>query len=431
MEFLKAMRGSAIYLCGPVALISITAAALAATVSSSPTFVDLGVPGRASQTPTVAATGAFVAVVWSASTPDGTTDIYAAISHDSGRGFGAPVRVNSVNGDARVSGEQAPQVTIGPRASQPPAITVVWTSKGARGTTLLQSRSDDGGKSFARSSVVPGSDASGNRGWQATAVEAGGRVDALWLDHRELAADSTMAMSHHEHSTAADSKPDGVAMAQKSKLYVASIDGSLQPHAITGGVCYCCKTALVAGADGALYAAWRHVYPGNLRDMAFTVSRDGGKTFAPPLRVSEDKWMLEGCPDDGPSMAVDGQNRVHLAWPTLVTSADGEPGIGIFYASSSDARRFSAREQVPTEGVPHHPRIAVGGSGVILVWDEGKDGTRRIVMARRAAGSFKSTVISDGTPGVYPMAVPVAGGVVAVWTSGRASASAIRVARLP
>ena len=67
-----------------------------------------------------------------------------------------------------------------------------------------------------------------------------------------------------------------------------------------------------------LYAAWRHVYPGNMRDMAFTVSRDGGATFAPPLRVSEDKWVLEGCPDDGPAIAVDGRSHVHLVWPTLV-----------------------------------------------------------------------------------------------------------------
>jgi hypothetical protein len=430
MEFLRALR-SRMFLHLHVALIAIAVVALAHTMSGATTFVDLSVPGRANQTPTVAAIGDFVAVVWSASTPDGATDIYSAVSHDSGRVFGTPVRVNTMDGDARVTGEQAPQITTAPRRGQPPAITIVWTSKGAKGTTLLQSRSADGGKSFARDVVVPGSDASGNRGWQATAAEPGGRVDALWLDHRELAADSTVAMTHHEHSAAAGAKPDGVAMAQKSKLYVASVDGSLQPHAITGGVCYCCKTALVAGADGALYAAWRHVYPGNLRDMAFTVSRDGGRTFAPPLRVSEDKWMLEGCPDDGPAMAVDGQNRVHLAWPTLVTGADGEPGIGIFYASSADARRFSAREQVPTEGVPHHPRIAVDGSGVILAWDESKDGTRRIVIARRANGAFKSTVISDGTPGVYPMAVPVTGGVVAVWTSGRASASAIRVARLP
>lgn len=395
----------------------------------------LAVAGRANATPTVAADGALVAVVWSASAPSGATDVYSAVSRDAGRAFGAPVRVNDVNGDARVNGEQPPQVTLIPRAGREPAITVVWTTKGAKGTKLVQSRSDDGGTSFAHASVVPGSDAEGNRGWEATTVERSGRVDAVWLDHRELATDSTLAMTHHEHGGAAGSKPDGVVMAQKSKLYVASLDGSLAARAVTGGVCYCCKTALAAGGDGSIYAAWRHVYPGNLRDMAFTVSRDGGRTFAPPLRVSEDKWMLEGCPDDGPAMAVDAQNRVHVVWPTLVTDGSGgNPTIGIFYASSNDGRVFSARERVPAEGMPHHPRIALVGKKVVLVWDEVTDGTRRIAAGRRAtgaAGAFTRQVVSDGTPGAYPMAASVPGGVVIAWTSGRSSASAIRVARLP
>ena len=50
-------------------------------------------------------------------------------------------------------------------------------------------------------------------------------------------------------------KPDGVAMAQKSKLYFSTLDGSAPTHAITGGVCYCCKTAIVAGRGDAVYAA--------------------------------------------------------------------------------------------------------------------------------------------------------------------------------
>ena len=396
--------------------------------------VSLSVPGRVNATPTVAADGSFVAIVWSASASSGATDIFASVSRDAGRAFGAPVRVNDVDGDARVNGEQAPQVALVPRAGRDPAVTVVWTTKGEKGTTLLQSRSDDGGKSFARASVVPGSDAAGNRGWEATTTR-NATVFAAWLDHRELAADSSMATMHHEHGgAAANAKPDGVAMAQKSKLYVASLDGTAPPVAVTGGVCYCCKTALATGTDGSIYAAWRHVYPGNLRDMAFTVSHDGGRTFAPPLRVSEDKWMLEGCPDDGPAMAVDAQNRVHLVWPTLVTNASGgDPTIGIFYASSADGRRFSARERVPAEGTPHHPRIVLDGKTVVLVWDEGQDGGRRVVAARRTgpAGPFTRQVLSDATPGVYPMAAAVPGGIVVAWTSGRSSDSAIRVARLP
>src|SRR4029077_12288819 len=104
-----------------------------------------------------------------------------------------------------------------------------------------------------------------------------------------------------------------------SKLYVASLDGTIAPRAVTGGVCYCCKTAITTSADGAIYTVWRHVYPGNIRDIAFTMSRDGGRTFAAPIRVSEDKWVLEGGPDDGPAMAVDAANRINVVWPTLIT----------------------------------------------------------------------------------------------------------------
>jgi len=395
--------------------------------------VALAVPGRANATPSMAAVGSLVAVVWSAADSAGATDIYAAVSRNSGRAFGAPVRVNDVPGDARVNGEQPPHVAIHQGAQT--VITVVWTTKGVKGTTLMQSRSDDGGRSFAHATLVPGTDAPGNRGWEAIASERSGRVDAVWLDHRGLALDTSMETSHRAHAAAGGSKPDGVAMAQKSRLYFAPLDGSASPTAITGGVCYCCKTALASGSDGSIYAAWRHVYPGNLRDMAFTLSRDGGRTFASPIRVSEDKWMLEGCPDDGPAMALDGQNRVHLAWPTLVAGSDGaEANIGIFYASSADARKFSARERLPTEGTPHHPRVTVTGGALVVAWDELHDGARRIVVAQRplaaTKGSFARQVVSDDTPGIYPVVVSAQDGVLVAWTSG-APKSAIRVTRLP
>ena len=41
-----------------------------------------------------------------------------------------------------------------------------------------------------------------------------------------------------------------------------------------------------AGSDGAIYLAWRQVYAGNIRDITFTSSRDGGRTFAPPATFS-------------------------------------------------------------------------------------------------------------------------------------------------
>ena len=244
-----------------------------------------------------------------------------------------------------------------------------------------------------------------------------------------------MAASHHDHASAG--KPDGVAMAQQSKLFFGSLDGTAAPHAVTGGVCYCCKTALVEGAGGAVYAAWRHVYPGNLRDMAFTMSRDGGRTFAPPVRVSEDKWMIEGCPDDGPSMAVDARKRIHIVWPTLVTEGSAaEPTIALFYAMSTDGKSFTVRQRIPTEGLPHHPRLAIGADGVLTVaWDESASGTRRIAIARAGSDEggkprFRRELLTTTGPAIYPVIAVTNDGVVAAWTSGPSTSASIQVARL-
>jgi len=396
---------------------------------------ELTVVGRRNATPTVAADGAFVAVAWGGAEASGSTDIFAAVSRDGGRSFGAPVRVNHVAGDARVNGEQPPHIALVSRPHRDPAVVVVWTTKGEQGTKLLQSRSDDGGRTFAPASLVPGTDAHGNRGWQAVAVDSRGRVDVVWLDHRELAHDTSMAASHHDHKAAG--KPDGVAMAQRSKLFIGSLDGSLAPRALTGGVCYCCKTAVVTAGD-AIYAAWRHVYPGNVRDMAFTLSRDGGRTFAPPLRVSEDKWVLEGCPDDGPAMAVDRQNRIHIVWPTLVAgaSAGAEPNIALFYAMSIDGTRFSPRERIPTEGTPHHPRLVIGADNAMTIaWDELANGSRQVALGRAAIDSdgrprIRREALGASGSGVYPALATAAGSVVAVWASVSSDASSIQVRRL-
>jgi hypothetical protein len=398
----------------------------------------LAVSGRSNATPSIASDGDVVTIAWGASTPTGATDVYAAVSRDGGRNFAAPVRVNDADGGARLNGEQPPRVAV-----HGTVITVVWTAKGANGTSIMQSRSDDGGRTFGKAVPVPGSDASGNRGWENTVADRSGRVYAVWLDHRELAQqDGTVSASHHDHAgkasgtPAADQKPDGVAMAQRSKLYVTSLDGAVEPRAITGGVCYCCKTAVAAGANGSLFAAWRHVYPGNIRDIAFASSRDGGKTFGPPLRVSEDKWVLEGCPDDGPAMAVDAKNRVHIVWPTLITEgAAGEPTIALFYAMSADGTRFTTRKRIPTEGMPHHPQIAIGVDGSLtMAWDEGANGKRRAAAARTtvdaAAGGapLVRTLLADAA--VYPVVAAAGGATIAAWTSGASSNSTIQVRRL-
>jgi hypothetical protein len=217
---------------------------------------------------------------------------------------------------------------------------------------------------------------------------------------------------------------DGVAMAQQSGLYYW---GGGPERELFKGVCYCCKTALAVGADGAIYAAWRHVFEGNFRDIAFTASRDGGKTFSPMTRVNQDGWKIDGCPDDGPAMAVDRSGVVHLAWPTV----SNDKGV-ILYATSRDGNTFGKPQQVPTFGTPKasHPQIAIDGSGTVVIgWDEVRDGARSAGIVDVTAQGF-GTPQSLGKASMYPVMAAAERGLVAAWTSGPPNQSAITVRRI-
>jgi hypothetical protein len=419
-----------------VALALVLAAATSRAPSGAGETTALAVAQRANANVSVAASGTTVVAVWSAAAAGGATDIFSAVSTDGGLHFAAPVRVNATPGDARVNAEQPPRVALREQAGRAPAIAIVWTTKGATGTRLLSASSGDGGKTF-RAVPVPGGDAAGNRGWEALGVGPQGQFMTVWLDHRRLAASQETAVQgqHHHHdagAAAAPARTDGVAMAQLSELYVGSLEGGRAPVVVTGGVCYCCKTA-IATAGGGLFVAWRHVYPGNMRDIAFSASRDGGRTFGAPIRVSEDKWQIEGCPDDGPSMAVDARGRIHVVWPSVVTERGG-PVKALFHAVSVDGRSFAPRTRIPTAGQANHPQLAINGAGQLrVVWDESGSGSRRLASATGTAdatGAVRFTrTAGDGEAGTYPIVVAVPGGWLTAWTTGAPDASVVRLAR--
>jgi hypothetical protein len=325
------------------------------------------------------------------------------------------VRVNSIAGDARISGEIAPRVALMARSGVPdPFITVTWNAKD--GTTQIRTaRSRDGGRTFVDEMNLQTKGAIGDRGWQASTLDARGALHTIWLDHRVMAADKTSG-DHSQHK----GEQDGVAMAQKSGLYYAA-DG-MPERELFKGVCYCCKTAMATGPKGEIYAAWRHVFAGNMRDMGFTMSRDGGRTFAPLMRVNQDGWSIQGCPDDGPAMAVDAKGTVHLVWPTV----KDEQGV-ILYATSHNGGAFSTPVRLRTLGglKPSHPQIVIDRGGRVFVgWDEVRDGVRRAAIAP-VGGSASPEILGDATS--YPVMAATDAGLVAVWTSGPPDRSVIGV----
>jgi hypothetical protein len=163
------------------------------------------------------------------------------------------------------------------------------------------------------------------------------------------------------------------------------------------------------------------------------MSRDGGRTFTDPVRVSEDKWELDGCPENGPAIAVDPSSRVHIVWPTLTTE-NGQETLALFYATSGDGRTFSKRVRIPTAGASFHPQLVLTRKGTLLVaWDEATQGGRKVRFARGtpdAGGDIVFTPIAatETVRGSYPAIAATTDGAVAAWMNTGAADSRITVA---
>lgn len=111
---------------------------------------------------------------------------------------------------------------------------------------------------------------------------------------------------------------------------------------------------LAEGSRGEIWAAWTE-YEGRLR---ISRSSDGGRSFSKPKHIAGS----HNAPARGPSIAVDDEGKLHLAW------AVGEnPSANIHYAVF-DSRDGSVRGPLVvgrSEGYADAPKVALDVQGVV------------------------------------------------------------------
>src|SRR5215208_6965891 len=231
---------------------------------------------------------------------------------------GSPVRVNRQPGVATAWRGDQPSLAVGPDGS----VYVVWTARvesaGKHGTDVFLSVSSDRGQSFASEVKINDDKALNDHGMHSLAVAKDGRIYVGWLDERNVnkLKPSMTGEGHH--------------MESNRDLYLAySTDGGRTFSAnrkVASDACPCCKTSLAVSVDGTLYAGWRQVLPGNYRHIAVASSTDGGTKFSAPVIVSDDRWMLQGCPVSGPSLSVDkASGLLKIVW--FAGGENGAPGL--------------------------------------------------------------------------------------------------------
>lgn len=385
----------------------------------------LGVDGRSNSHVTLAADGVRVAAAWLASTEAGA-DVFVAMSENGGERFFVPVRVNDVAGDAAGNGEQPPRVALKDRV-----VTVVWVSKRTGVSGIRAAQSTDGGRTFSPARTISPEGVTGARGWESVAVSDDGVVHAAWLDGRNASsppqpADPASAKHASAPHAADHSAHQHGAMRQDIVHAMWHDNGPIVESPVAENVCFCCKTGVaIKGSD--VFVVWRHLFPGGVRDIAIGRSADGGRTFGPPVRVSADNWRIDACPDDGPSLAIDADGAVRVAWPTLLQDG-GQPHMAIFEATSRDGgATFSPRGRVDASAAgASHPRLAVSQGKRAIVWDEPAAEGRR-VMLRGADDRVQA--LAEGGSASYPAIAAAPGAFVVAWSEQASGRSLVRVIR--
>lgn len=174
-------------------------------------------------------------------------------------------------------------------------------------------------------------------------------------------------------------------------VFAASGDGgrTFSPNLKVGAeACPCCRTALAVAGDGRVYVGWRQVLPGEFRHIAVAASSDGGRSFAAPSVVSDDRWELRACPVSGPALAAGDGGALRVLWYTA-----GEAGpAGLYSAESSDGgRNFTPRRAVAGGSLHGTPLLQRDGRGAPFAVYEGVSdaGSRALwrVELGEAAGS--------------------------------------------
>lgn len=85
------------------------------------------------------------------------------------------------------------------------------------------------------------------------------------------------------------------------------------PVVIESEACQCCRVSITSSAKGQISIAFRDLLPGSIRDISMSFSSDNGKIFHRITDFSKDGWMVDGCPHNGPSIAMN-NDKNYTAW---------------------------------------------------------------------------------------------------------------------
>lgn len=335
-------------------------------------------------------------------------DVMLARLDRAGQPSGTPVRVNPREGETTAWRGDAPTLAVAPDG----ALYVGWTARveGTRhANNLYLSVSRDEGRTFAPPVKINDDRQPADRGMHSLAVSpTDGRIHVAWLDERHVAPPP------HQPSGAAHGHKES----NREVFTAFSTDGgqTFSPNKVVAReACPCCKTTLVAASDGRVYASWRQVLPGDFRHIAVASSADGGQTYNAPAVVSDDRWMLEGCPVSGAAMAVADDGALRVLW-----YSEGAAGArGLYWSESRDGGQTFAPRRLFADGMTRGTPtlLRAGLNQFTAIWEANDGTTLHPATAQLAADGNITPIIHISNDGELPAATATRDGFLIAYVA--------------
>ncbi len=269
-------------------------------------------------------------------------DAFYVQSHDGGKSFSTPVKINQRAGTVTVGGERGAKIVLGKDG----IIHIVWLGHYKLGGGVWYTRSTDGGKSFEAERNLQDSP----YGCDSPTIVADetGNLLVFWLDAR-LPKDAENPVT------------DAIILARSTNNGETFARNEIVKYDFAGRACACCRLAARLQGDD-VYIAFRSGWH-NIRDFYLLKGRKLENNFN-AAQVSDDKWNLEGCPMSGADFQVTAQQQVVLSWMSQ--------GKVYWSFASSMSTGFAPRIMAPSgEGVANHPMILTNRKNeVVLLWKQ-------------------------------------------------------------
>jgi hypothetical protein len=340
-----------------------------------------------------------VYVAWVEHQAEGAANVRVARLNPNGERIGASVRVNPNDGEATAWRGDPPTLVV----ASDNTLYVGWTRRIAlknapntHASDLCLSASHDDGQTFDAPVKVNDNPQPAMHGMHSLAVSEDKRIYLAWLDERN----SSPVAAYHEKENSRDAQSnvkflkahvgENHASAEHKmegnrEVFTAfSVDGGRTfsvNRRIAKDVCPCCKTALAVAS-----------------------SIDEGQSFSPPVIVSDDRWMIEGCPVSGAALNVAADNRLRVVWYT----AGAAGAHGLYYAESNDGgQSFTARRSLIAGEMRGTPAFVSGANNTLfVVWEanDASNGASYAAMKQVETNGHAGDLVKVANEGELPAA---------------------------